>query len=128
MDTRELEYHWKQRLSKLDMVNRIHLERVYPFDREYGLSVYASNLETEHFRKIAPESSQPWDDCMKAYVSDNDEHMEKMENYYVATEKDNVCNRHLMQPCAVLFYFTGIRGVVTQSRKHVAIARNGVTV
>lgn len=90
MDTYQLQYHYKARLSKLEPYVTLKLERVYKYDKVYGMTVHAPHISPERYRTENPESTQPWDDCLVNYIDWNKPWKYEMEQFYKEKLKDEV--------------------------------------
>lgn len=90
MDTRQLQYYYKTRLSKLKPKVTFKLEKVYEYTKAYGMIVQDPHSSTYGYRVSSPARGHPWDDCMSYYMDMNSDRQPEMEAYYTEKLKDVV--------------------------------------
>lgn len=82
MDTRQLQYYYKSRLSKLEPIVTFKLENIYEYTYVYGMAVYSPHAAVNDYRNANPAKSEPWDDCMYHYMDVNMAKKAELEEHY----------------------------------------------
>lgn len=79
MDSRQLEYYYKERFSKMNDVT-FKLQNIYSFSQSYGMSFYDIYDISDLSSVIVTESD--WPPCLRKYVNKNADSTDVMEGEY----------------------------------------------
>lgn len=87
MDSRQLEYYYKERFSKMNDVT-FKLQNIYSFSQSYGMSFYDIYDISDLSSVIVTESD--WPPCLRKYVNKNADSTDVMEGEYRDSQSSKV--------------------------------------
>lgn len=82
MDSRQLEYYYKERFSKMNDVT-FKLQNIYSFSQSYGMSFYDISGDPS-------VTESDWPPCLRKYVNKNADSTDVMEGEYRDSQSSKV--------------------------------------